>query len=155
MVSHWVGMKCSCQPLAPAAIPNLSHKKPRGLGLQQVMNNHNAIQPSQWERLSWQPAKGKYIYWVGQKISLRFSVTSYGKNEWNELFEQLNIFALWGQINYLLDNALLGSKRRVSLALWGEVEEKGELSWWTRLHLGDRKENISKVSHLAMQIIGI
>lgn len=31
------------------------------------------------------------------------------------------------QINCLLDNALLGSKSSVLLALWGEVQEKGEL----------------------------
>ena len=75
-------------------------------------------------------------------------------NEMNFLNNSI-YFLSEAQINYLLDNALLVSKSSVSLALWGEVQEKGELGWWTRLHLEDRKENISKVSHLEIQIIGV
>ena len=48
-------------------------------------------------------------------------------NEMNFLNNSIYLLSE-AQINYLLDNALLGSKSHVSLALWGEVEEKGELS---------------------------
>ena len=47
-------------------------------------------------------------------------------NEMNFLNNSI-YFLSEAQINYLLDNALLGSKSSVSLALWGEVQEKGEL----------------------------